>query len=90
MLFFLQDRARIINPLLIFQCPKVDWIGRKYDASYQQVLEMMLQRDPEKRKDINIICSHPSFARQFRILQTEYTLFCLQNKKAVISSTRKN
>jgi hypothetical protein len=50
----------------------------------------MLQRDPAKRKDINIICAHPSFARQFKLLENEYKLFCFQKKLAAISNAKRN
>lgn len=69
-----------MNPLLTYQCPKVDWIGRKYDPNYQQALEMMLQRDPEKRKDINIICAFPLFDRMFSFLENECALYELKKK----------
>lgn len=42
-------------------CPKADWVRRKYDPRYQIVLEMMLQRDPRKRKSIDDICVYPLF-----------------------------
>ncbi|XP_070508307.1 serine/threonine-protein kinase Nek5-like [Chironomus tepperi] len=82
------DRARILNSVLTFTCPKVDWISRKYDPNYQQVLEMMLQRDPEKRKDISTICRFPSFARQLILLENEYIMYCVGKRNELASKLR--
>lgn len=45
-----------MNMRLSFVPPKIDYTRRNYSAGVQDILVMMLQRDPKKRAALDCIC----------------------------------
>jgi serine/threonine protein kinase len=48
-----------MNFRLIFIPPKIDFFRRNYSSNVQDLLDLMLQRDPKKRYGLKSICVHP-------------------------------
>jgi serine/threonine protein kinase len=57
--FTTQHKARILNYKLDFYPPQIDYVRRRYDGRVQDLLEMMVQRNPMKRATIQTICNQP-------------------------------
>lgn len=45
-----------MNASLSFIVPQIDFIRRNYSPNIQELLSLMLQRDPKKRADLSVIC----------------------------------
>jgi hypothetical protein len=58
--------------------PVIDCARRNYHADVQGLLEMMLQRDPKKRKDLQNICNA-------RIVSGIYKDLCREEKEFALN-----
>lgn len=54
-----------MNSNLSFVVPQIDCVRRNYSPKFQDILNVMLQRDPKKRQDLTAIC-------RFKILEPIY------------------
>ncbi|KAG5684296.1 hypothetical protein PVAND_013531 [Polypedilum vanderplanki] len=57
-LFNRDEKVRIINYTISFKCPIIKWESRCYDPRFQELLEIMVQRTPNKRASADFICKH--------------------------------
>lgn len=60
-----------MNPRLAFVPPKIDYARRNYSADVQDILVLMLQRDPKKRADLASVCGLPIVQKIHRQLVKE-------------------
>lgn len=45
-----------MNKNLVFHPPKIDFAARNYSPQFQDILNLMLQRDPKMRADLSVVC----------------------------------
>ncbi|CRL07403.1 CLUMA_CG020376, isoform A [Clunio marinus] len=67
------DKARIMNPNLSFRPPIIDFQRRNYSPHVQDFLVLMLQRNPQKRSNLESICRAQIVEKIFLKLHEEET-----------------
>lgn len=66
-----------------YKCPKADWPSRNYHPKFQGLLEMMVQRNPKSRSNIDEVCRHSLLCLAYEICTKEVlkaNLKCAGNK----------
>lgn len=60
-----------MNPSLSYIVPKINRSVANLPASFQDLLNLMLQRDPKKRADLSVICRLKLVENIYQDLQRE-------------------
>lgn len=76
-----QDKARIMNSRLSFTPPEIDYKRRNYDPAIQELMSLMLQRNPQKRVDLNCVCKMPIVRKIYEELKAEEAKAGIPSKK---------
>jgi serine/threonine protein kinase len=85
---FSQDKSRILDFTIPFKSPVYDWTSRRYSSSFQELLEVMVQRNPIRRWTARAICNHELIFMHYTKCELEaYTyeaeLFALKRRDAL-------
>lgn len=64
-----------MNPRLTYTPPTIDYVRRNYSSGVQDILVLMLQRDPQKRANLNVIVRLPLVEKISLQLNKEEAIF---------------